>query len=171
MKGVESIRQCTPQEHDAWVRHQRSLNPNTGEWLLALYRASPALGRTDLVGAEPIAALTSFFKRSDGRAGAPSRLTIREALELFKAQAQAADPDGAERYRKIGEYLGRTSEPGSAPVVTAVAFSDTIVLVDGNHTAMAAYLRAAASEPAHYSLPIFVLKTELPSAVIDERTG
>jgi hypothetical protein len=167
MTGVESIRQCTPQEHDAWVRHQRSLNPNTGDWLLALYRSSPALGRTEVIGAEPIAGLTSFFKRSDGHAGAPLRLTIREALELFKTQAQAADPDGAERYRKVGEYLGRTSEPGSAPVVTAVAFSDTIVLVDGNHPAMAAYLRAAASEPEHYVLPVFVLKTELPSAVLE----
>lgn len=166
MKGVEAIRRCTRQEHDAWVRHQSLHNPNTGEWLLTRYEESPALGRLHVSGVESIADLTSFFKRPGQSAGASPRLTIREALELFNAQAQAADPDGAKRYLKIRQYLGRASQPGSAPMVTAVAFSDTTILVDGNHTAMAAYLRAIASAREAYVLPIFILTTDLPSGAI-----
>lgn len=81
-------------------------------------------------------------------------------------QTQAGDPDGAERLRKVHKYVALTRQPGSAPVVTAAAFSDDLVVIDGNHSAMAAYPRAAENGPDRFELPIFILKTDLSSAAL-----
>jgi hypothetical protein len=50
--------------------------------------------------------------------------------------------------------------------VTAAAFSDELVVIDGNHSAMAAYLRVAEHGPDRFELPIFILRTDLSSTVL-----
>jgi hypothetical protein len=145
------------------LNHQQASNPNTGEWLLTRYRERPLLGLATLTAASEIAALTSFFKKSPDPRG--SRFTIREAFEHFAGQAQAGDSDGLERIRKVRHYVALAGRPGSAPVVTLAAFVDGVVVVDGNHTAMAAYHRGIEGSNA-VALPVFILDTGRPSSVL-----
>jgi hypothetical protein len=164
--AVESPRPCTREEHDTWVRHQRLSNPNSGDWLIELYRKSGSLELSAVTGATQIGRLTSFFKTTDPAAAVPTRLTVCEALELFTARAAAGGPDAVSRCQKIRDYVGRTKRPDSVPLVTAVRFLDGLVLIDGNHTAMAAYLRAAESRRDAYVLPLFVLRTDQSAAIL-----
>lgn len=163
--SVPARRQCTPDERHVWLTHQRASNPETGEWLLVRYREQPLLGLATLTGAPEIAGMTSFFRRPHEDSGAMKRFTIREALKHFEDQAQAGNSDGLARLHKIRRFVGQAGQPGSAPIVTLVVFVDDAVVVDGNHTAMAAYLRALEGSLAA-GLPVFVLETGHPSSVL-----
>lgn len=166
MGAAESARPCTREEHEAWVRHQRLFNPNTGDWLIQLYAKSGYLELSAVTNARQIGRLTSFFRRTGPAAEMPMRLTVCEALDVFTARAAAGDADAVSRCQRIRAYVARTKRPDSAPLVTAVSFLDGLVVVDGNHTAMAAYLRAAESRPEAYALPLSVLRTDQPSAIL-----
>lgn len=134
-------------------------NRETGPCLRQHYRID-RLWRGAAEGPEAIGALNSFFTTLDGTSSMAQsgrrRFSIREAWELLSAPARQHDQDVARRVAKVRAFERRLAEPGSSPAVTVVEFTDDAVVVDGNHTAMAAYVYSAkrsTSEP----LPLFVL--------------
>lgn len=141
-------------------------NKDTGSLLLYWYREWRSLTKTFVVGAERIGDLTSFFKTVDGVNSLATigrvRFPLREALRVLQ-EPERQQGDVARRHQKIKSYQSLLERPVSNPIVTIVEFRDDSVLVDGNHTAMAAYLHAVVHPEPPYHLPVFVL--EVPRSV------
>ena len=156
-------RQCSPDEQSQFVGHMKR-NTETGQWLLEKYNSGARLSRMEVAGAESIGELTSFFKtlgpwHSETLTGRP-RFLIREALSLLQGPAGQADADLSKRLSKVVAYERFFHDSASDPMVTVVDFSDGSVVIDGNHTAMAAYLYTKDHQSWTLRLPVFVLAVD-----------
>lgn len=142
-------------------------NHETGGWLIDHYELGCPLTRDVVVGLEELAGLNSFFKSIDGvvsaRRTGRHRVTIREALDLLQAPERQSDSDVSRRHGKILAFQELLTGPLSNPMVTIVEFTDDLVVVDGNHTAMAALLYA--NNHVEFALPVYILT--VLSSVID----
>ena len=142
-------------------------NRETGGWLIDHYAQGCPLTRDVVVGLEELAGLNSFFKSIDGvvsaRRTGRHRFTIREALDLLQAPERQSDSDVSRRHGKIVAFQELLTGPSSNPIVTIVEFTDDLVVVDGNHTAMAALLYA--NKHVGFALPVYILT--VPSSVIE----
>ena len=138
-------------------------NRETGAWLIDHCEQGCPLTRDEVVGLEEIAGLNSFFKSIDGVVSAGRtgrrRFTIREALNLLQAPERQSDSDVSRRHRKILAFQKLLTGLTSNPMVTIVEFTDDLVVVDGNHTAMAALLYA--NNHVGFVLPVHILAVPL----------
>jgi hypothetical protein len=167
-QGTTETRQlCTGVERAEFERHMLA-NRDTGELLLHWYRQWRTLTKSFLVGAERIGDLTSFFRTVDDVSSFVAtgrvRFSLREALRILQEQHRQHG-DVKRRHDKIRSYQALFESPTSNPIVTIVEFVDDSVLVDGNHSAMAAYLHAVAHPEPPYCLPVFVL--HVPRSVVE----
>ena len=166
MKRFARRRPCTVQERSRFVAHMRK-NHETGGWLIDHYEQGCPLTRDVVVGPEELTGLNSFFRSIDGvvsaRRTGRQHFTIREALDLLEAPERQSDSDVSRRHGKIVAFQEILTGPASNPMVTIVEFADDLVVVDGNHTAMAALLYA--NNHVEFALPVYILA--VPSSVSD----
>ena len=136
-------RPCSPSEVSAFCDYMAA-NSATGGWALGMLAAGGRIFIDCVAGSDAIGELTTFFKNigvavSSARTG-EARFRVRDAIELFELPEYKEDRAVAEMRTKALRYRRLFDGPGSRPVVTLVQFSDALIVLDGNHTTMAAYL-------------------------------
>ena len=135
-------------------------NPETWPWIRQRYGAA-RLWRDTADTREAIGALTSFFTTIDGTSSMlrsnRRRFSIGEAWQLLNEPGRQGDPDVKRRVDKVLKYETLYAALSSRPIITVAEFTDDAVVIDGNHTAMAAYLYSAKHPSTPKPLPLFVL--------------
>ncbi len=119
--------------------------------------------RDALVGAEHIGRLTSFFKSVGGvvSVGYAGRFTLDETLNLWQASAERGGQNASSRLGKVKSFQALFESAASNPIVTIAEFIDGRVVVDGNHTAIAALLCARNQQGTDpFTLPVYILTIE-----------
>ena len=153
-------RSCSPTEISFFRDHMAG-NSATGGWALEKLANGAALSVEVVAGIEAIAELTTFFKNigaaiSSARTG-DCRFRVRHAVGLLELPEYKKDRAVAEMRTKVLRYRRLFDGPGSSPVVTLVQFTDALIVLDRNHTIMAAYLYALEHPARPYALSVFIL--------------
>lgn len=133
-------------------------NKETGQLLRMIAQRVP-LTRAVVTGRDRISALSSFFRslsgvtRHDG-----CQFTLGETLNVWRTAASGGDRDAQRRLDKVKAYGTLSKSPTSNPMVTILECSDGLVVVDGNHTAIAALTAGIdLRDDAVLTLPVYIL--------------
>ena len=129
---------------------------------MAHYEQGAVLTRDVVVGAERIGRLTSFFNSVDGVVSAEhtgrSRFTLDETLNLWQSSAGRGVHNASSRLHKVKSFQALFEGAASNPIVTIAEFTDGLVVIDGNHTAISALVCARNQQSdGAFTLPVYVL--------------
>ena len=86
-----------------------------------------------------------------------SRFRVSQVVQLFDDPDLAADQGVADMRRTVHGYMELFMSPTSTPRVTLFECADVRLLLDGNKTALAAYLHSQQPSRTSYSLPVYWL--------------
>ena len=151
---------CDASEVAAFRRYQAD-SSNTWQFVSRLLDGGVRLSKAAVAGHSAIGELETFFKNIGTvvalqRYGT-SRFRISQVVPLFDDPDLAADQDVAEMRTTVHRYTALFMAPMSSPLVTLFECADVKLLLDGNKTALAAYLHSYQPPYASYSLPVYWL--------------
>ena len=157
---MKHLRACDAIELAAF-RHYQATASNTWQFVECLLDAGVPLLKARISGHNAIGELPTFFKNVGNAVAVlrhgTSRFRVSQVVQLFDDPDLAADQGVADMRRTVHGYMELFVSPTSTPRVTLFECADVRLLLDGNKTALAAYLHSQQPSRTSYSLPVYWL--------------
>lgn len=151
-------RPCTVEEIEALREYHRTHSHVAPVVLALIERQFPVL-RANVNGADSIGQLKTFFGNI-GRARcrdmhASDRFLVRQAADVLVCDDYRDDPDVTLMSERVARYKHLFNTATSDPKVTIVESTNDCLIVDGNKSAIAAFLHASEGQASNLNLPVY----------------
>jgi hypothetical protein len=127
--------------------------------VLALIDRQFAVTRANVTGADAIGRLKTFFgnigRARCGDIHSSDRFLVTQAADVLVCDGYRDDPDVTFMSERVGRYKDFFNTAASDPKVTIVESANDCLIVDGNKSAIAAFLHASESQASNFDLPVY----------------